>query len=922
MKPLSPHDPLDDLIAAALHGELTPEERTQFESHLQTDPAARTAYQEAQAMHDLLEKTHHSAQPDPAFEQRMVSGVRRKMQTEKPRETAWGSVVALWAGVRALVGRKRKPIPYLGAGLAVTMMILVLAGVALGPITNGIKQTPESRGLMPASQAEAGRNSTETDSGQAKGVFSTTTGQLADASTPPINHAPDEIAAPPSMQAHDAERLAQLEKVESRYQKELQANPDVRTLANRLKRIDGLRDSFAQKVQRDESVSVAAAARLPSIQQDQPTTGSTAALNTYTGGTTINGMVTDELKTRSDMDANKTSLDAKGAAPAMTFAAPAGSIAMNSPDGTDASQARNATATMAPLAPAAPGAAETSSPAATAESPTTDTRKLIRNAQLDLQVKSFQPAMDQITAMTNAAGGYVDTSNSQKGGNGKLQGTVVVKVLPQNLDAFLLKLRDLGQVQNQSVSTDDVTKDYFDTQSRLENSRRMETQLQDLLKHENSKVSDLLQVERELGRVRGEIEQMQGQLKLYDFQVQYATVTIQLSEKDLNQAAAYLLKEQDDFSLFATDVEATFQKARQTADDFKAQVLAANLNHNSGSDVSAELEVMVAPDQIEPFLAAVRSLGRVANFTRQTQRVANDGGDSNEPADQTLTEKDKVQVHLAIRSDDETRKQVALTVVAKAVDDALDRAKAAALANAGVEILGSSLNKTPQGQSTAELSVRVPGKDYMATINAMEALGRTASLSIQRNDDSGPGANGDDAPVIVSLSLTDDDTPLQETEMSVIADDVDQESQQIKKDAASAGVEVKASSFERQPDGTEMAQMTFRLPMAKYPVFVESVKRLGKVESLSVHRDDRPDQTQADETAPAEITLQLHNQRDLVADDSGLWPTLRQTFGDGAAALFGSVRVIGVTMAFLAPWVFTLLLLAWGGRRIYVWRRR
>src|SRR5471030_2895987 len=194
--------------------------------------------------------------------------------------------------------------------------------------------------------------------------------------------------------------------------------------------------------------------------------------------------------------------------------------------------------------------------------------------------------MDRIGALTKSAGGYVDTSNSQKGGNGKLQGTVVVKVLPQNLDAFLLKLRDIGEVQNQSVSTDDVTKAYYDTQARLENSRRMETQLQELLKHENGKVSDLLAVERELGRVRGEIEQMQGQLKLYDFQVQYATITIQMREKDLNQAAAYLLKEQDDFSLFATDVEDTFQKARQSADDFKAQVLAANLNHNSGSDVS------------------------------------------------------------------------------------------------------------------------------------------------------------------------------------------------------------------------------------------------------------------------------------------------------------------------------------------------
>jgi anti-sigma factor RsiW len=44
MKPVSPHDPLDDLIAAALHGDLSPEERAQFESRLQTDPAAQAAY--------------------------------------------------------------------------------------------------------------------------------------------------------------------------------------------------------------------------------------------------------------------------------------------------------------------------------------------------------------------------------------------------------------------------------------------------------------------------------------------------------------------------------------------------------------------------------------------------------------------------------------------------------------------------------------------------------------------------------------------------------------------------------------------------------------------------------------------------------------------------------------------------------------
>jgi len=912
MKPIFPHDPrneeFDDLIAAALHGELTPEERAQFEARLSNDPAAQAAYQEAQAMHDLLEKTHQSAQPDPAFEQRMVSGVRRKLQHEQHRETAWESLLALWIGLKKFFV-KRRAWEY----AAVCVIFALLAGVALGPITNGIKQAKGYAAMQEARQRRLLAQEDASEIAQANATVPQGRLQImngATAKTATLNGANTYTGVTTvsggTLTVNDRSQTA--------------INSAGSGIIGGSGSGSGGGVAFGGGALRsgseapiDGPAPAAAPASVPADASPDVTSSPPAApaampISPYTKST---GDFDEGAQAPAGTDMSDFNVQAMKH---VVVSRNDATLKQHNPEKAKAEDASTDAQAAAPGTPAAPAPAS-------AEVSAVDTRKLIRNAQLDLEVKSFQSAMDQITSLTKGAGGYVDTSNSQKGGNGKLQGTVVVKVLPQNLDAFLLKLRDLGEVKNQSVSTDDVTKEYFDTQARLDNSRRMETQLQDLLKHANSKVSDLLAVERELGRVRGEIERMQGQLKLYDFQVQYATVTMQLREKDLNQAAAYLLKEQDEFSLFATDVEGTFQKARQAADDFKAQVLAANLNHNSGSDVSAELVVMVAPDQIEPFLAQVRGLGRVANFTRQTQRVAKDGGDSDDPADQTLTEKDKVQVHLAIRSDDETRKQVALTVVAKAVDDALDRAKAAALANAGVEILSSSLNKTPQGQSTAQLTVRVPGKDYSALIASFNALGRTASLSIQRNDNSGPGANGDDAPVIVSLALTDDDTPLQETEMSVLASDVDNQARQIKKDAAAAGVEVKASSFERQPDGTELARMTFRLPMSKYAAFVESVKALGKVESLSVRRDDRPDQTVADDTAPAEISLQLHNQRDIVADNSGLWATLRQTFGDGAAALFGSVRVIGVVIAFLAPWVFTLVLLAWIGRRIYVWRK-
>ena len=110
-------------------------------------------------------------------------------------------------------------------------------------------------------------------------------------------------------------------------------------------------------------------------------------------------------------------------------------------------------------------------------------------------------------------------------------------------------------MKNQTLGTEDVTKAYFDTDARLKNARVMEQRLIDMLKTKTGKVSDLLQVEKELGRVREEIEKMQGELKYWDSQVQFATVTISLAEKDMEEPAAFLLKERAQLALYAPDVE-------------------------------------------------------------------------------------------------------------------------------------------------------------------------------------------------------------------------------------------------------------------------------------------------------------------------------------------------------------------------------
>ena len=124
----------------------------------------------------------------------------------------------------------------------------------------------------------------------------------------------------------------------------------------------------------------------------------------------------------------------------------------------------------------------------------------------------------------------------------------------------------------------------------------MEQRLIEMLKTKTGKVSDLLQVEKELGRVREEIEKMQGELKYWDSQVQFATVTISLAEKDMEEPAAFLIKERSQLALYAPDVEKDLQR-HQSPRFAKMQITNAQLNRDYSGRVSARMSMLIVPEE-------------------------------------------------------------------------------------------------------------------------------------------------------------------------------------------------------------------------------------------------------------------------------------------------------------------------------------
>jgi uncharacterized protein DUF4349 len=93
------------------------------------------------------------------------------------------------------------------------------------------------------------------------------------------------------------------------------------------------------------------------------------------------------------------------------------------------------------------------------------------------------------------------------------------------------ELKALGRVENEVQNGEEVTQQHADLVARIKNDRETELRLQDILRTRTGKVKDVLDVEQEIARVRGEIEQMEAEQKNLEHRVEFATIDLKLAEE-------------------------------------------------------------------------------------------------------------------------------------------------------------------------------------------------------------------------------------------------------------------------------------------------------------------------------------------------------------------------------------------------------
>jgi uncharacterized protein DUF4349 len=157
-------------------------------------------------------------------------------------------------------------------------------------------------------------------------------------------------------------------------------------------------------------------------------------------------------------------------------------------------------------------------------------RLIIRTGQAGIEVDSLEPALDLLRMTATRIGGFVGNANIQTGRNQVRQATVEIKVPAGRFDDLTDGLRPLGRVEFLNVGAEDVSEEFVDLTARTANARRMEERLLELLATRTGKLQDVLSVERELARVREEIERMEGRLRYLKTRSQLSTLSVAMHE--------------------------------------------------------------------------------------------------------------------------------------------------------------------------------------------------------------------------------------------------------------------------------------------------------------------------------------------------------------------------------------------------------
>ena len=167
----------------------------------------------------------------------------------------------------------------------------------------------------------------------------------------------------------------------------------------------------------------------------------------------------------------------------------------------------------------------------TQTAPVATERKIIRNADLQLEANAPEEAQTKISQIAESKGGFVvETQSSGSDAKSTTRDTVAmtVRVPSAKFDEALNEIRKTAsRVIVENIKGEDVTEEFIDIEARLKTQKALEAQFLEIMKRSNT-VADALNVQTEIARVRGEIEKIEGRKRFLESQASLSTIKVKL----------------------------------------------------------------------------------------------------------------------------------------------------------------------------------------------------------------------------------------------------------------------------------------------------------------------------------------------------------------------------------------------------------
>lgn len=158
-----------------------------------------------------------------------------------------------------------------------------------------------------------------------------------------------------------------------------------------------------------------------------------------------------------------------------------------------------------------------------------ENRKIIKNAKVEFNISDIGETDRNIGSLVRKLNGFVSWEKEKKEED-RISKSLTIRIPSKSFDLFFSEFDKLDfDIIDKEIGLTDVTEEYVDVEARLKNRRQVELKYLNLLTKANS-VEDILNIEKAIGEIRGEIESTEGRFKVLNNQIEYSTINLTYSK--------------------------------------------------------------------------------------------------------------------------------------------------------------------------------------------------------------------------------------------------------------------------------------------------------------------------------------------------------------------------------------------------------